>query len=58
MTRGANSVNRVGGNSITGNLFGLQVVGASVSTSIVSLGGNMVSGNGTDGAPTSTVLPI
>jgi hypothetical protein len=41
---------RISGNSIYGNTTGLGNRG-----SIISLGNNMITGNGTDGAPTSTV---
>lgn len=48
-------IQRIRTNEISGNLFGLRVLDGG---QIISLGGNAVAGNGTDGAPTSTVAPI
>ena len=55
MSRGSGGNVRVGRNEITNNLFGLRSVDGG---QIISHGGNMVGGNGTDGAPTSTVAPV
>jgi hypothetical protein len=56
LSRGNLAINRIARNEITGNQFGLLLLGAGMQ--IISNGGNIVNGNGTDGAPTSTVPPI
>ena len=49
---GGTSILRVGNSTIVANTQGLQAQGGSA---LVSLGNNAVAGNGTDGAPTSTI---
>jgi hypothetical protein len=56
VARGNLAIDRIARNQITGNGFGLLAFGAGMQ--IISIGGNIVNGNGTDGAPTSTVPPI
>jgi hypothetical protein len=55
-SRGVGGIQRIGRNEISGNAFGLRVLDAGAQ--IISLTGNSVAGNGTDGAPTSTVPPV
>ena len=54
-SRGAGGFMRFGRNEVSGNLFGLRTLDGG---QLISLTGNLVAGNGTDGAPTSTVVPI
>jgi hypothetical protein len=54
-SRGPNAVNRIGGNDITGNSqFGLREMDGG---SIASFGNNMVTDNGSNGAPTNAITP-
>jgi sulfur carrier protein ThiS len=56
MVRGTGAVQRIGNNTITGNLVGLQFLGAP--GQIISMGGNMTAGNGSTAAPSSTIPPV
>jgi hypothetical protein len=51
-SNGPNAFNRIGGNNVLFNGFGLVTGGGG---GILSFGDNYVAGNGTDGAPTSTI---
>jgi hypothetical protein len=51
-SNGPNAFNRIGGNNVLFNTFGL-VTG--LGGGILSFGDNYVAGNGTDGAPTATI---
>jgi hypothetical protein len=52
LASGAGATIRIGDSTVTGNLTGLSVDGGGA---IESYGTNKVNGNGTDGAPTSTI---
>jgi hypothetical protein len=54
-SRGSSAFSRFGDNEISGNAFGLRALDGG---QLISLTGNHVAGNGTDGAPTSTVVPV
>jgi hypothetical protein len=54
-SRGAGAFQRFGRNEVSGNAFGLRALDGG---QLISLTGNHVAGNTTDGAPTSTVVPI
>ncbi|MDX6448273.1 MAG: hypothetical protein QOH02_56 [Gaiellaceae bacterium] len=54
-SRGGGSFMRFGRNEVSGNAFGLRTIDGGL---LISLTGNLVAGNGTDGAPTSTVVPV
>jgi hypothetical protein len=56
MVRGTGAVQRIGNNTITGNLVGLQFLGSI--GQIISMGGNMTAGNGSTAAPSSTIPPV
>jgi hypothetical protein len=51
LSRGATGINRIGNNEITGNVFGLSSID---SGPILSFGGNIIQGNGTNGTPTGS----
>ena len=51
---GSSATIRIGNSTVTGNAFGLSSPGGA----IISYGTNKVNGNGTDGAPTSPVIPM
>jgi hypothetical protein len=55
LSNGQSATVRISLDSITGNVTGLL---ATNSGKIISSGNNTISGNNTDGVPTSTVLPI
>jgi hypothetical protein len=54
-SRGAASIVRLSNTTVTGNLNGLKV---DPGAAMISFGNNSVAGNGTDGAPTSTIAQL